>query len=142
MTGCSSSNVEKETLDIKLINLSIDSWLNLMPGSPGKFHLQGELTVKNSGEDKLNDLELKNILVYSEEEFVYNIVPYFSLKNKQEEKNILPGDQRNFVFGTESGLRADEILMKNNLINVKLDFVAEQGVYSFMEKEIPVERAY
>jgi len=114
-----------------------------MPGtSPGKFHLTGEITLKNRGSDEIKNIELNNITVYSNEDVVYTLTPYFSTKNKKDNYNLGINKEKIFSFGSDNVLKIDERLEINNLINIKLEFISEQGNIHFTFREIEVERAY
>jgi len=125
------------------VKREINAWLNLMPGtSRGKFHLTGEITLKNRGSDEIKNIELNNITVYSNEDVVYTLTPYFSTKNKKDNYNLGINKEKIFSFGSDNVLKIDERLEINNLINIKLEFISEQGNIHFTFREIEVERAY
>ncbi len=143
ISSCASSEKANDNLDLIIEKREINAWLNLMPGtSPGKFHLTGEITLKNRGTDEIKNIVLNNITVYSNEEVVYTFTPYFSPKNKKDNYNLGINKEKIFSFGTDNVLKIDERLEKNNKINIKLDFISEQGSISFRLQEIEVERVY
>ena len=143
ISSFASSEKVKYNLDLSVEKLEINAWLNLMPGtSPGKFHLTGEITLKNNGSDEINNIELNNITVYSNKEVVYTLVPYFSPKNKEDNYHLGITMEKEFSFGTDNVLKIDEQLEKNNKIDIKLEFISEQGSIYFGFHNIEVERAY
>lgn len=73
---------------------------------------------------------------------VYTLTPYFSPKNKEDNYNLGINKGKEFSFGTDNVLKIDERLEKNNKIDIKLDFISEQGSIYFRFHDIEVERAY
>jgi len=143
ISSCASSEKVNYNLNLSIVKREINAWLNLMPGtSPGKFHLTGEITLKNRGSDEIKNIELNNITVYSNEDVVYTLTPYFSTKNKKDNYNLGINKEKIFSFGSDNVLKIDERLDINNLINIKLEFISEQGNIHFTFREIEVERAY
>ena len=143
ISSCASSEKVNYNLNLSIVKREINAWLNLMPGtSPGKFHLTGEITLKNRGSDEIKNIELNNITVYSNEDVVYTLTPYLSTKNKKDNYNLGINKEKIFSFGSDNVLKIDERLEINNLINIKLEFISEQGNIHFTFREIEVERAY
>lgn len=143
ISSCASSEKVNYNLDLSIEKREINAWLNLMPGtSPGKFHLTGAITLKNKGLDEIKNIELNNITVYSNEDVVYTLTPYFSPKNKKNNYNLGINKEKIFSFGSDNVLKIDERLEINNLINIKLEFISEQGNIHFTFRDIEVERAY
>ncbi len=143
ISSCASSEKVNYNLNLSIVKREINAWLNLMPGtSRGKFHLTGEITLKNRGSDEIKNIELNNITVYSNEDVVYTLTPYFSTKNKKDNYNLGINKEKIFSFGSDNVLKIDERLEINNLINIKLEFISEQGNIHFTFREIEVERAY
>ena len=142
-SSCASSKKVNDKLDISIEKQEINAWLNLMPGkSPGEFHLTGEITLKNRGLNEIKNIELNNITVYSIEEVIYTLTAYLSPKNKKDNYNLGVNEEKEFSFGTNNVLKIDERLGKNNKIDIKLDFISEQGDISFRYHDIEVEWAY
>ena len=143
ISSCASSEKVNYNLNLSIVKREINAWLNLMPGtSRGKFHLTGEITLKNRGSDEIKNIELNNITVYSNEDVVYTLTPYLSTKNKKDNYNLGINKEKIFSFGSDNVLKIDERLEINNLINIKLEFISEQGNIHFTFREIEVERAY
>jgi len=142
LISCSSIKSGKETLQLDIEVSDIHSWLNLMPGSPGKFHLLGELKIKNTGIEVIEELKLDKIKVYSNKEMIYSFYPFFKLKDHSEVNSMKPGESNEYVFGVESGLKIDERLMTNNLIDIKMKFISGLKYYQLSLDSITVEQAY
>ncbi len=143
ISACVSSEKVNYNLDLSIEKREINAWLNLMPGtSPGKFHITGEITLKNKGSDEIKNIELNNITVYANDEVVYTLTPYFSPKSKKDNYNLGINEDKIFSFGSDNVLKIDERLEKNNKIDIRLEFISEQGSIYFRFYNIEVERAY
>jgi len=142
LIACSSSKTGKETLQLDIEVTELHSWLNLMPGSPGKFHLLGELKITNPGNEVIEELKLDKIIIYSNKVLVYSFYPFFNLKDSSEVNSIEPGGSKEYTFGVESGLKIDERLMANNLIDIKMKFIIGSKFYQMNLNDIIVEQAY
>ncbi len=142
LIACSSSKTGEETLQLDVEVSDFHTWLNLMPGSPGKFHLVGELKITNPGSEVIEELKLNKIIIYSNKEVVYSFYPFFNLKDLSEVNSIEPGGSKEYTFGVESGLIIDKRLMENNLIDIKMKFISGSKFYQLNLNEIIVEQAY
>jgi len=140
--ACVSTKTGEETLQLDIEVSDFHSWLNLMPGSSGKFHLLGELKIKNTGIKVIEDLKLDKIKVYSNKELVYSFYPFFKLKDLSSLNTIAPGESNEYTFGVESGLKVDERLMANNLIDITMKFISGSEFYLLNLNDITVEQAY
>ncbi len=56
--------------------------------------------------------------------------------------SIEPGSSNEYVFGVESGLKVDERLMANNLIDITMKFISGSEYYQLNLNDIVVEQAY
>ena len=142
LIACASTKTGEETLQLDIEVNDLHSWLNLMPGSPGKFHLLGELKIANPGSEVIEELKLNKIIIYSNKELVYSFYPFFKLKDLSGVNSIEPGSSNEYVFGVESGLKVDERLMANNLINITMKFISGSEFYQLSLNDIVVEQAY
>jgi hypothetical protein len=143
ITCSACSEKEKAELLLEVENIEINSWLDLMPGvSPGKFHLTGEVTLKNLGDKDVNDISLNNITVYSSEENIYTFKPYFKNKSEEDNFNLKKGMTKVFRFGLEEGLKIDGRISTYKMINIKLKFVSGKGSYYYLVNNVEVEEAH
>ncbi|MEE9450360.1 MAG: hypothetical protein V3V72_09950 [Ignavibacteriaceae bacterium] len=140
--ACSSTKTGEDTLQLDIEVSDLYTWLNLMPGSPGKFHLLGELKITNPGNEVIEELKLNKIIISSNKELVYSFYPFFNLKDLSEVNSIEPGGSREYAFGVESGLKVDKRLMANNLIDIKMKFISGSKFYQLNLNDIIVEQAY
>ncbi|MBT8386884.1 MAG: hypothetical protein KJO12_05685 [Ignavibacteria bacterium] len=142
LIACASTKTGEETLQLDIEVKELNSWLNLMPGNPGKFHLLGELKVTNPGSKVIEELKLDKIKIFSDKELVYSFYPYFELKDLSGVNSIEPGSSNEYVFGVESGLKVDERLMANNLVDITMKFISGSENYHLNLNDIVVEQAY
>jgi hypothetical protein len=143
ITSCAHSKKTKTESLLEVVNIEINAWLDLMPGvSPGKFHLTGEVTLQNINDEEIKDISLTKITVYSSDDVVYSFKPYFTNKMEGNNFNLEKGITKVFRFGIVEGLKIDERIADNKIINIKLIFVSNKGSYSYSADSIQVEEAY
>jgi len=142
ITSCASS--EKANVELlEVAKSEINAWLNLMPGvSPGKFHLTGEVTLQNLSDEEIKNISLDIITVYSSEEVIYSFKPYFAPRKRGDNFSLKTGMVKVFRFGMEEGLKIDERLSKNKIININLNFISDKGSYSYSVDSVKVEEAH
>ena len=143
LIGCSSSEKMNSDIQIRMTKHQVDAWLNMMPGtSPGTFHLAGEITFENNGTVELDSLTLTKVIVFADSEEVYAFKPVFKTKITGEDLSLSPGLNKEFTFGTEKGLKINEKLINNKMIDLKLELETKQGMQNFRINNVKVERAY
>ena len=140
---CMSSEKVTGGLQMAIVNSKVNAWLNLMPGtSPGTFHLVGEITIENKSDGDIEDIKLDSVSIYSGTGEIYSITPYFKTKLQGQDFSILKNAQKEFSFGTEKGLEITEFLKQNNHVDIKLIFSSGEKNFSYLFKNIEIERAY
>ena len=143
ITSCASSEKANNDLSLKVVKSEINAWLNLMPGvSPGKFHLTGEVSLRNISDEEIKNINLDNITVYSSGEVIYSFKPYFHPRKRGDNVSLKIGMVKVFRFGMEEGLKIDERLDKNKFININLNFISDKGSYAYSVDSVKVEEAY
>lgn len=132
--------VDNTEVDINIVE--INSWLNLMPGGPGSFHLSGEAAVYSESDNMIINIELNEVSVYFKNDLLYAFKPVF--KYSRTEPDYSPDEKRIEVyqFYTESGLEIREVLMGDNLINVELIFKIDDEEIRKSMNDVEVTRAY
>jgi hypothetical protein len=139
--NCSGSKEVNES-DFKINIIEINSWLNLMPGGPGSFHLSGELEIHSNPENVVIDLNIKEIIVYSGEQLLYRFKPVFQYSRTEPDFSLNNKKIEVYQFFTEKGLEIREVLMGNNQINVEMTLVIGDKELVEKLKDIEVTRAY
>ncbi|MCJ7554049.1 MAG: hypothetical protein MUO34_09210 [Ignavibacteriaceae bacterium] len=140
--SCSGSK-EVNNVDVEVKILEVNAWLNLMPGfSPGSFHLSGEFAVYSDTNNVIMDVKLEEILVYSNDELLYDIKPVFKYSRNEPDYSLSPKNIEVYQFYNESELEIKEVLMANNLINVEIKFIVEDEEINLTIDDVEVTRAY
>ena len=143
VAACASSEKASDDVQISIVKSEINAWLDLMPGpSPGKFHLSGNVIFKNSGTTDIDNINLTTITVFSEGQVIYTFTPYFNPKLQDENYMLKAGLEKEFVFGTDKGLKIIEKLGEIETIDIKFNFRSDEGNFNYDVKNISVERAY
>ncbi len=142
LISCSSSKDESEKPGIEVKSYSVDCWLNLMPGAPGKFFMNGEMKIKNLTEDDINKIEFNRVTVYSNKEVVYTFTPFTETENGGYNLSLKSASEKSFRFGTKRGLKMDERLISNDKIDMSVEMMYDGKKFVYDIKDIKVERAY
>lgn len=140
--SCSSSGQKTEIQNIEVVITGMNTWLNLMPGSPGKFFLQGEMTVKILADETLTDISIKNIKVYSREKLIFNFTPILELKYQDDQMTLRPGSSVEYRFGTDGGIRLGAVEIPDDKVDVIFSVSGGYGKYLVDLKDVYLERAY
>lgn len=127
-------------IDIKIVE--INSWLNLMPGGPGSFHLSGEASIYSDSDNMIINADLNEVLVYFKDELLYRFKPVFKYSRTEPDYSLEEKRIEVYQFYTESGLEIREVLMGDSLINVELIFKIDDEEIKKVVNDIEVTRAY
>lgn len=133
---------EVHNTDIEIKIVEINSWLNLMPGGPGSFHLSGEFAVYSDTDNMIMEVDLKEVSVFSKEDLLYRFKPVFNYSRTEPDYSPDPKKIDLYQFFTESGLEIREVLMGENLINIELTFNVDDDEITMTVNDIELTRAY
>jgi hypothetical protein len=61
---------------------------------------------------------------------------------EEDNLNLKTGMDKIFGFGIAEGLKIDERLAKNKIIDINFNFVSDKGSYSYSVDSIELEEAY
>ena len=140
--SCSPSSRKNEIQNFEVVITEMNTWLNLMPGSPGKFFLQGEMIIKNLTGETIEDISIDNLKVYSKEKLLFNFIPILELKNQEDQKILQPRSSLEFRFRTDGGIRLGNIEIPDDKVDVIFSVTCDSGKYIVDLKNINVERTY
>jgi len=140
--SCSPSSQKNEIQNFEVIITEMNTWLNLMPGSPGKFFLQGEIIIKNLTNETIEEISIDTVKVYSQEKLLFNFIPIFELKNQDGQKILLPDSSVEYRFRTDGGIRLGNIEIPDDKVDVIFSVTGGSGKYIVDLKNINVERTY
>ena len=63
LISCTTSQDQSNKIAEQIRIIDVESWLNMMPGGPGSFHIIGKYECSDTADCSAN---LKNIKVYSD----------------------------------------------------------------------------
>lgn len=119
-------SIENANSDIEIVK--INCWIDLMPGSSGKFHIAGEYS---SIDDKLT---LSKIRVTQNSEEMFLIKPF--IQQKQVDGEIID------LFSTIKGLSLNPFLKTDKNIDLELIFNSSEGDVIKNINNIIIEKTY
>jgi len=132
--SCSSNLSEKDfdKLNIKIVD--VQSWLNLMPGGPGSFHISGKYELPENMNEK--EIFLDKIIVLDSEKEIYNLTAELQIIS------ISPNGIKEFTFTNNYQTKIEPILMEKENIDIQLVFrVNDKPIKKDLNK-VPLTRAY
>lgn len=129
-------------LDLAVREVKMDSWLNLMPGGPGTFHIAGEIKLRNEESCEVRNLQLSNITVAQLDKKLYSFAPAFTPKIENGDSVIPPGIEKDFLFNTNSGLPINKELDINLPIKLIMLFREDDNSFLYEVENIKVEKVY
>lgn len=134
ITSCSSNLSEKnfDELDIKIVD--VQSWLNLMPGGPGSFHISGKYELPEELDER--EIFLYKIIVIDNSKEIYNLIAEL-----QFVYNSLEGIKE-FTFANHYQTEIEPILMQKDTIDIRLIFSVNSLPVKKDLNKIPLTRAY
>jgi len=134
LTSCSSYLSEKnfDELDIKIVD--VQSWLNLMPGGPGSFHISGKYELPEELDER--EIFLYKIIVIDNGKEIYNLNAELQFVN-----NSLEGIKE-FTFTNNYQTKIEPILLQKDTIDIRLIFSVNSLPVKKVLNKIPLTRAY
>ena len=133
-SGCSAGLNVKESGDTNLRITDIQSWLNLMPGGPGSFHISGKYQFPKKFDEK--EIFLNKIIILEKDKEIYSLAA--ELQFIGNSGNLL----KEFTFNNVYQTKIDPILLQNDTIDVQLVFYFKGQEFRKEFKSIPLNRAY
>ena len=134
ITSCSSNLSEKnfDELDIKIVD--VQSWLNLMPGGPGSFHISGKYELPEELDER--EIFLYKIIVIDNGKEIYNLIAELQFVH-----NSLKGIKE-FTFTNHYQTEIEPLLMQKDTIDIRLIFNVNSLPVKKDLNKIPLTRAY
>lgn len=134
LTACSSNLTEKDLdkLNIKIVD--VQSWLNLMPGGPGSFHISGKYEFPQGLNEK--EIFLEKIIVLDNDKEIYNLIAELQFISNS------PNGIKEFTFSNYYQTKIEKILMQKENIDVRLVFSINGNLIPKDFKSIQLTRAY
>lgn len=136
LISCTTSQDQSNKFAEQIKIIDIESWLNMMPGGPGSFHIIG----KYECTDTLDcSAQLKNIKVYSDSALIYDLTKDNFTIEKQIEQDI---QKVSYSFYTQPGIKLDDRMQSIEKVDVMLIFIFDDVIIEKNANEIVLTRAY
>lgn len=128
LLACSGGNEQEKNIGNMVTVISVESWLNLMPGGKGSFHITGYIKVDSTFKE---DIFLELIEISHNTSLVYSFIP----QTMEIIDSELIEKSENFItqqFFNSDGLTIKDEIKNAEKINVRL-------IFKYKEKEIAKE---
>ena len=136
LISCTTSQDQSNKFAEQIRIIDIESWLNMMHGGPGSFHIIG----KYECTDTLDwSAQLKNIKVYSDSELIYDLTKDNFTIEKQIEQDI---QKVSYSFYTQPGIKLDDRIQSIEKMDVTLIFIFNDVIIEKNVNDIILTRAY
>jgi len=132
--SCSTSDLDKNQLNSQIKILEAQAWLNLMPGGPGSFHIVGKYSISSELNQEL--IQLKEIIILSNEKRIYKITPQTETSQNISEK------EDEYSFYSDSQLKIAEEIKDKNEITAIFVFTYRDEIIEKTISQIELTRAY
>ena len=140
--GCAHNRING-SLNLTAKEIKITSWVNLMPGGPGSFHISGKILLRNKESYDIKELSLVSILIKQRDVQLYNFVPIFLAKDESDDTCLPEKAEKEFSFRDSSGLPIIKELNSDLPIKISLKFKeANDNYFHFEIENIKVEKVY
>lgn len=134
--SCTSSQDQSNKLAEQIKIIDIESWLNIMPGGPGSFHVIGKYECSDTSDCSV---KLKNIKVYSDSVLIYDLTKDDFTIEKQIEHDI---EKISYSFHTQSGIKLNDKIQSIEKVDVTLIFIFNDMMIEKNVNDIILTRAY
>jgi hypothetical protein len=134
--SCTSSQDQSYKIAEQIRIVDIESWLNMMPGGPGSFHVIGKYECTDTLECSA---QLKNIKVYSDSVLIYDLTKDDFQIERQIEQDI---QKVSYSFYTQSGIKLNERIQSIEKVDVTLIFIFNYAMIEKKVNDIILTRAY
>jgi len=115
--SCTSSQDQSNKLAEQIRIVDIESWLNMMPGGPGSFHVIGKYECSYTTDCSV---KLKNIKVYSDSVLIYDLIKDNFTIEKQIEQDI---QKVSYSLYTQPGIKLNDKIQSIEKVDVTLIFI-------------------
>ena len=107
-----------------------------MPGSPGSFHISGEIKIKNNESKVLDSVTIASVEVNQNENLLYSFIP------ECESKKIYPGEKVLIKFVSPKRLSINKSLNPEKYIDLTIHFYSDGKSLNYKAEKIKLEKAY
>lgn len=136
LISCTTSQDQSSMLAEQIKIIDIESWLNMMPGGPGSFHVVGKYECSDTTDCSV---KLKNIKVYSDSVLIYDLTKDDFKIEKQIEQDI---QKVSYSFYTQPGIKLNDRIQSIEKVDVTLIFIFNDAMIEKNVNDIILTRAY
>jgi len=136
LVSCTTSQDQSRMLAEQIKIIDIESWLNMMPGGPGSFHVIGKYECTDTADCSS---QLKNIKVYSDSALIYDLTKDNFIIEKQIEQDI---EKISYSFHTQQGIKLNDRIQSIEKVDVTLIFIFNDMMIEKNVNDIILTRAY
>ena len=129
-------------LNLSVKEIKIDSWLNLMPGGPGSFHISGEIKLRNEGSYELKDLSLSIMTVKQNNKELYSFSPTFISKIEFENDTIPSETEKVFLYYNQLGMEINQNLDTETSVKIEMLFRNDDDSWLYEINDVKVNKVY
>ncbi len=113
-----------------------------MPGSGHKFFVAGKYSIRNNSDSTLKKVELKQIIIYQDKNLIYSFTPFVNDLTMSESTAFTPRQSRDFMFGTDPGLKLNNKLNSEKNVSAKFTFISGDKILELISDNIKIEKVY
>lgn len=136
LISCTTSQDQSNKFAEQIRIIDVESWLNMMPGGLGSFHIIGKYEYSDTADCSAN---LKNIKVYSDSALIYDLKKDNFTIEKQIEQDI---QKISYSFYTQPGIKLNDIIQSIEKVDVTLIFNFNDVIIEKNVNDIVLTRAY
>jgi len=136
LISCTTSQDQSNKFDEQIRIIDVESWLNMMPGGPGSFHIIGKYECSDTADCSAN---LNNIKIYSDSVLIYDLQKDNFTIEKQIEQDI---KKISYGFYTQPGIKLNDKIQSTEKVDVKLIFNFNDVIIEKNVNDLVLTRAY
>jgi hypothetical protein len=136
LVSCTTSQDQSKKTAGQIRIMDVESWLNMMPGGPGSFHIIGKYECSDTADCYA---KLTNIKVYSDSVLIYDLKKDNFTTEKQIEQDV---QKISYNFYTQPGIRLNENIQSIEKVDVVLVFNFNDVIIEKNVNDIVLTRAY
>lgn len=136
LISCTTSQNQSSMLAEQIKIIDLESWLNMMPGGPGSFHVIGKYECIDTAEFSA---QLINLKVYSDSVLIYDLTKDNFTIEKQIERDI---QRISYSFYTQPGIKLNDRIQSIEKVDVTLIFNFNDVMIEKNVNDIILTRAY
>lgn len=134
LSSCSASLSQKEFEELNIKISDIQSWLNLMPGGPGSFHIAGKYQLPEDLNEK--EIFLDKIVIMDKDKEIYSLTAELQFFYNSELR------VKEFTFSNYYQTKIEPALIKKDIVDVLLVFSVNGVLFRKEINSVPLMRVY